>query len=118
MFTLASRDGRSCSANVAVVLTAPDELDELAAPGLTVACKFIVPVNEVTPDAVLAASLTASSALAGAGEEDAAAPEAPALELEFAVQPVTAVATTTANPAAYNGNRATFTCIKTSEARP
>jgi hypothetical protein len=80
---------------------------------LTVACRFIVPVKEFALDDVFAASLTASSALAGAGEED---PLAPALELVLGEQPVTAAATITASPAAYNGTRATLTCIKTSEA--
>jgi hypothetical protein len=74
-----------------------------------------VPVNEFALDAVFAASLTASSALAGAGAED---PAAPALAVELAEQPLAAIATITTNPAAYNGNRATLTCIKTSEARP
>ena len=46
-------------------------------------------------------------------EED---PLAPALELVLGEQPVTAAATITASPAAYNGTRATLTCIKTSEA--
>ena len=69
MFTLETREGCSCSANVAVMLTAPVEPDELAAPGLTVACRFIVPVNEFALDDVFAASLTASSALAGAVAE-------------------------------------------------
>ncbi|HEX3513240.1 MAG TPA: hypothetical protein VHT26_04470 [Trebonia sp.] len=97
------------------MLTAWAELDELAAPALTVACKFIVPVNEFALEDDFAASLTASSALTGAAEED---PLALAVELELAEQPVAAAATITASPAAYNGNRATLTCIKTSEARP
>jgi hypothetical protein len=88
---------------------------EFAAPGLTVPCKLIVPVYEFAPDAVFAASLTASSALTGAGAVD---PLARTVELELAEQPAAAVATITASPAVYNGNRATLTCIKTSEARP
>jgi hypothetical protein len=83
---------------------------------LTVDCSSIVPVKEFALDDVFAASLTASSALAralaDAGEED------PALALGFPLQPVTAAATMTTSPAAYNGARATLTCIKTSEARP
>jgi hypothetical protein len=82
---------------------------------LTVTCRLIVPVNEFALDAVFAASLTASSALAGVVAGD---PAAPALELELAVQPLAAIATITTSPAADNGNRATLTCIKTSEARP
>ncbi len=77
MLTLASKEGCSRSAYVAVMLTAPDEPDELAAPGLTVTCRFIVPVNEFALDAVFAASLTASSALAGAVEEDPRRPPVP-----------------------------------------
>jgi hypothetical protein len=95
------------------MLVAPADTEELAAPDLTVACRSIVPVKEFALDDVFAASLTASSALAGAGEED---PLAPALELELGEQPVTAAAMITASPAAYNGTRATLTCIKTSEA--
>jgi hypothetical protein len=94
------------------MLTAPGA-EELAAPGLTVARRFIVPVKEFALDDVFAASLTASSALAGAGEED---PLAPALELVLGEQPATAAATITTSPAADNGTRATLTCIKTSEA--
>jgi hypothetical protein len=121
MLTLASKEGCRRSAYVAVMLTAPDEPDELAAPGLTVTCRLIVPVNEFALDAVFAASLTASSALAGAGEEDPFAPAladpvAPALELVLGEQPATPAATITTSPAAYNGTRATLTCIKTSEA--
>jgi hypothetical protein len=95
------------------MLNGPADPDELAAVGLPVACRFIVPVNEFTLDVVFAARMTASSELAGAGAED---PPAPALELGLAAQPVTAAATITASPAAYNGKRATVTCIKTSEA--
>jgi hypothetical protein len=103
------------------MLMPPLTPDELAAPGLTVPCKLIVPVYEFAPDAVFAASLTASSALAGAVEEDPLAPAladpvAPALELVLGEQPATPAATITTSPAAYNGTRATLTCIKTSEA--
>jgi hypothetical protein len=97
------------------MLIASAGLDEPVAPALTVAVKFIVPVNEFALDDDFAASLTASSALTGAGAVDLLAPAA---ELELAEQPVAAVATITASPAVYNGNRATLTCIKTSEARP
>jgi hypothetical protein len=72
-------------------------------------------VKEFALDDVFPASLTAASASAEAGAED---PAAAALELEFELQPVTAAATSTTSPAAYNGTRATLTCIKTSEARP
>jgi hypothetical protein len=101
------------------MLMPPLTPEELAAPGLTVPCKLIVPVYEFAPDAVFAASLTASSALAGAGEADPLAPALPGLvllELVPGEQPVTAAATITTSPAAYNGTRATRTCIKTSEA--
>ncbi|MGH3210468.1 MAG: hypothetical protein ACRDNO_22205 [Trebonia sp.] len=103
------------------MLIAPAELDEPAAPGLTVACRFIVPVNEFALDAVFAASRTWFSALAGVAEGDAAAPAlepepGEALELELGEQPATAAATITPSPAAYNGRRPTLTCIKTSEA--
>jgi hypothetical protein len=100
------------------MLTAPADVAELSAPGLTVACRSIVPVKEFALDDVFAASLTASNALAGAGEEDPLAPVlalAP-LELVLGEQPATAAATITTSPAAYNGARATLTCIKTSEA--
>jgi hypothetical protein len=103
------------------MLVAPADTEELAAPDLTVACRSIVPVKEFALDDVFAASLTASSALAGAGEADPLAPPpadplAPALELELGEQPATAAATITTSPAAYNGTRATLTCIETSEA--
>jgi hypothetical protein len=104
------------------MLIAPPLPPAELAPGLRVPCKLIVPVNEFAPDAVFAASLTASSALAGAVEEVplAPAPEeevplAPALELVLGEQPVTAAAAITASPAADNGTRA-LTCIETSEA--
>jgi hypothetical protein len=118
MLTLATGEGCTCSANVALMLTAPADAEELAAPGLTVVCRLIAPVNEFALDAVFAASLTASSALAGAVEADPLAPAlalAP-LELVLGEQPATAAATITTSPAAYSGTRATLTCIKTSEA--
>jgi hypothetical protein len=95
------------------MLTAPADPDVLAAPGLSAARRSIVPVKEFAVDAVFAASLTASSALAGVWAED---PPAPALELEPAAQPVTAAATIATSPAAHHGQRALLTCIKTSEA--
>jgi hypothetical protein len=104
------------------MLTAPVDVEEVVAPGLTVDCRSIVPVKEFALDDVFAASLTASSALADAGLDGTALADAgeedPALALEFALQPVTAVATMTTSPAAYHGKRATLTCIKTSETRP
>jgi hypothetical protein len=82
---------------------------------------LIVPVYELAPAVVFPASLTASSALADTGAEDPPAPAlepelGEALELELGEQPATAAATSTTNPAADNGRRATLTCIKTSEA--
>jgi hypothetical protein len=91
------------------MLTDPDEL---AAPGFTEARRSMVPVKEFALDAVFAASLTVSRALAGAR---LAGP--PAVELEPAPQPVTAAATMTAIPAVYNGQRAAPECTVTSGVR-
>jgi hypothetical protein len=75
------------------------------------------PVKELASDAVLAASSTASSGLAGVWLADPLE-LAPAEVLELELQPVTAAAKSTTSPAAHHGNRVTLCCIKTSEARP
>src|ERR1700722_3161903 len=80
--TSASSEGRSCSAIDAVMETSP----LLAAPGLAVARRLIVPVKDFAPPVVFAASCTASSGLDAAAalavadaDADAVAP-APELE--------------------------------------
>src|ERR1700722_1060290 len=92
--TSASSEGRSCSAIDAVMETSP----LLAAPGLAVACRLIVPVKELAPPVVFAASRTASSGL------DAAAVLAPdpvaAVPELAAAQPARAVARIAVSPAA------------------
>jgi hypothetical protein len=85
--------------------------DELAAPGFTDARRSMVPVKEFALDAVFAASLTVSRALAGAWRPE---PPPPAVGLELAPQPVMAAATMTAIPAVYDGQRAAPGCTATS----
>src|ERR1700734_1469103 len=99
IWTSASSDGRSRSAIDAVRETLP----LLDAPGLAAACTLMVPVKELAPPVVFAASCTASSALAGAAVL-APDPVAPAPEPAPA-QPARAAARIAVTPAAQNGDR-------------
>jgi hypothetical protein len=85
---------------------------------LTVACTLIVPVTELAPEAVLAASCTALSALPGEAAAlpgEAAAPVALAVEPELAPQPAMAAAATAASPATCHRRPAKPALMETSE---
>jgi hypothetical protein len=90
MFTSASREGCSCSANFAVMLKSPVALE---APGAAVIFRLIVPVKEFAFVEVSAASLTSVNGLAAAEVED------PPPALESAEQPPRAAAAISASPA-------------------
>ena len=70
----------------------------LAAPGLAVACTLIVPVKELAPPVVFAASCTASSGLAGAAV--VAVDPVVAVPEPAAAQPASAAARIAVTPAA------------------
>src|SRR6266567_8512235 len=98
--TSASSEGRNCSVNDASSEVPP----LLVVPFLTLARRLSVPVKELAPFEVCAASLTASSGVVDAVDDPPEPDDEP--------QAVRAAARIAVSPAAYSGVRAARACTK------